>query len=68
MHSATRIGLIGDYNEQQRAHQAIPKALAAASGGAVETVWVPTDSVGKGSSLDGLDGLCVWTEIICKGV
>jgi CTP synthase (UTP-ammonia lyase) len=26
----------------------------------VETVWVPTDSVGKGSSLDGLDGLwCV---------
>ena len=60
MHSATRIGLIGDYNDQQRAHQAIPKALAAASGGEAEAVWIPTDSVGKGSSLDSFDGLwCV---------
>jgi len=60
MHSAIRIGLIGDFNEQQKAHRAIPKALAAASGGAVEAVWVPTDAAGKGDSLAGFDGLwCV---------
>jgi CTP synthase (UTP-ammonia lyase) len=60
MHSATRIGLIGDFNDHQKAHQAIPKALASASGGAVEAVWVPTDSVGTGNSLNEFDGLwCV---------
>jgi len=60
MQSAIRIGLIGDFNEQQKAHRAIPKALAAASGGAVEAVWVPTDAAGKGDSLAGFDGLwCV---------
>jgi CTP synthase (UTP-ammonia lyase) len=60
MHSAIRIGLIGDFNDRQKAHQAIPKALAAASGGAAEAVWVPTDAAGKGNSLDGFDGLwCV---------
>ena len=60
MHSGIRIGLIGDFNEQQKAHQAIPKALAAASGGTVEAVWVPTDAAGKGESLAGFDGLwCV---------
>jgi CTP synthase (UTP-ammonia lyase) len=58
MHSATRIGLIGDFNDQHKAHQAIPKSLSAASGGAVEAVWIPTDSVGNGSSLDDCDG--VW--------
>jgi len=59
MHSAIRIGLIGDFNPQQKSHHAIPKALAAASEGA-ESVWVPTDSIGKGESLAEFDGLwCV---------
>jgi CTP synthase (UTP-ammonia lyase) len=59
MHSAIRVGLIGDFNQQQKAHQAISKALAA-SEGAVEGVWVPTDSVGNGESLAGFSGLwCV---------
>ena len=30
MHSGIQIALVGDYNEQQRAHQAIPRLLAAA--------------------------------------
>jgi CTP synthase (UTP-ammonia lyase) len=59
MHSATRIGLIGDFNEQHKSHQAISKALAAASG-ALEAVWLPTDSVGNGTNLADFDGLwCV---------
>ncbi len=57
MHSEIRIGLIGDFNPQQKAHRAIPKALAAAS---AEGVWVPTDTVLKGESLTEFDGLwCV---------
>ncbi|HEY2019438.1 MAG TPA: hypothetical protein VGH38_38285 [Bryobacteraceae bacterium] len=60
MHSEIRIGLIGDFNEQQKAHQAILKSLAGVSEGTVEGVWIPTDSVGKGESLAGFDGLwCV---------
>jgi CTP synthase (UTP-ammonia lyase) len=60
MHSAIRIGLIGEFNEQQKAHLAIPAALAAASDGKVETTWVSTDSVGNGSPLAEFDGLwCV---------
>src|SRR5664280_687865 len=63
MHSGTRIALVGDFNEQQKAHQSIPKAVASASvggasGGEVETVWVPTESVGKGDPLAEFDG--VW--------
>src|SRR5690349_20597744 len=59
MHSAIRIGLIGDFNEQQKAHTAIPRTLAAVSGGA-EGVWIPTDSVGTGEALAEFDGLwCV---------
>lgn len=59
MHSAIRVGLIGDFNQQQKAHQAISKALAASERG-VEGVWVPTDSVGNGESLAEFDGLwCV---------
>jgi CTP synthase (UTP-ammonia lyase) len=45
MHSTIRVALIGDFNEQQKSHLAIPKSLAAASEGAVESVWVPTDSI-----------------------
>ena len=58
MHSAIRIALVGDFNQQQKAHQAIPKALGAVSEGHVEGVWVPTDSVGKGELLAEFDG--VW--------
>src|SRR5881227_4003842 len=59
MHSGTRIGLIGDLNEQQCAHQAIPRALQATSDG-LEIVWIPTDSVGDSQSLEGFDGFwCV---------
>jgi CTP synthase (UTP-ammonia lyase) len=60
MHPVIRIALVGDFNQEQKAHQAIPKALGAASEGAVESVWVPTDSVGKGESLAKFDGIwCV---------
>ena len=60
MHSAIRIGLIGDYNDKLKGHHAIPKALAFASGGAAEAVWVHTDTIGKGDWLAGFDGLwCV---------
>jgi len=60
MHSSIRVGLLGEFNEQQRAHQAIPKALAGASEGAVETTWISTDSVGDGKSLSEFHGLwCV---------
>lgn len=60
MHSSYRVGLIGEFNEKQRAHRAIPQALSVASGGAVETVWVPSDTVGNGESLAEFAGLwCV---------
>jgi CTP synthase (UTP-ammonia lyase) len=59
MHSAIRIALVGDFNDQQKAHQAIPNALAAASH-ELECVWIPTDSVGNGQSLAEYDGIwCV---------
>jgi CTP synthase (UTP-ammonia lyase) len=60
MQPVIRIALVGDFNQQQKAHQAIPKALGAASEGPVESVWVATDSVGKGESLGKFDGIwCV---------
>jgi CTP synthase (UTP-ammonia lyase) len=58
MHSAIRIGLIGDFQENHKAHLAIPKQLAAS--GAAEAVWVPSESVGAGEALAEFDGLwCV---------
>lgn len=60
MPSSIRVGLIGDLNENQKAHAAIPKALYAASGGEVEAVWIPTETVGKGEGLSAFDGFwCV---------
>jgi CTP synthase (UTP-ammonia lyase) len=60
MLSEIRIGLIGDFNEQQKAHVAIPKSLAAASEGHATCEWIPTDSVGKGDRLSEFDGIwCV---------
>jgi CTP synthase (UTP-ammonia lyase) len=59
MHSAIRMGLIGEFNEQNKAHHAIGTALAAASDGKVETTWVSTNSVSN-SALAEFDGLwCV---------
>src|SRR5215831_6217841 len=59
MHSAIRMGLIGEFNEQNKAHHAIGTALAAASDGKVETTWVSTNEVSN-SALAEFDGLwCV---------
>jgi CTP synthase (UTP-ammonia lyase) len=59
MHSSIRVGLIGDLNEQQRSHQAIPKALHSASEGKAEINWIPTDRVVE-HNLAGYDGFwCV---------
>jgi CTP synthase (UTP-ammonia lyase) len=59
MHPGIRIGLIGDYNQEHKAHQAIPIALSAASDGAAEGVWIATDSVENGVLAD-FDGFwCV---------
>jgi CTP synthase (UTP-ammonia lyase) len=55
-----RIALVGDFNDQQKSHQAISKALSAVPGGEVNGVWVPTDSLGKAESLAQFDGIwCV---------
>lgn len=60
MHSSIRVGLIGDFNDQQKAHHAIGKALDHVSGGDVEAVWVPTESVGNGEQLADFHGIwCV---------
>ena len=59
MHSGIRIALVGDFNEQQKAHQAIPRVLAAAPEASVEGVWVPTDSIGNGNSLSEFDGIWI---------
>jgi CTP synthase (UTP-ammonia lyase) len=60
MHSSIRVGLIGDLNQHQRAHEAIPKALQAASEGSIETVWIPTEDVGTNAALAEFDGFwCV---------
>jgi len=60
MQPVIRIALVGDFNQAQKAHQAIPKALGETSEGPIESVWVPTDSVGKGESLAAFDGIwCV---------
>jgi CTP synthase (UTP-ammonia lyase) len=58
MHSGIRIALVGECNEQQKAHAAIPRALAAAPEASAEGVWVPTDSVGDGGPLAEFAG--VW--------
>jgi CTP synthase (UTP-ammonia lyase) len=60
MHPGIRIALVGDFNETQKAHQAIPRALAANSEVSAEGVWVPTDSITNGNSLSEFDGIwCV---------
>lgn len=62
---AIRIGLIGDYDPQVKAHRAIPMALALASetvGQEVAYAWLPTESLGEDvrAKLSGFDALwCV---------
>jgi len=60
MHSTIRVALIGDFNEQQKAHTAIPRSLAMASDDSVECVWVPTEAAARGDSLSEFQGIwCV---------
>ncbi len=61
-----RLGLIGDYNPEVPAHQAIPRALALAAEALgtrpVEPTWIPTAALaqGVGTLLTGFCGLwCV---------
>lgn len=51
--SVKRVGLIGDFNPEVIAHQAIPKALALAAhaaGRQVEPVWLATDKIEIGNA------------------
>ncbi|HEX3748215.1 MAG TPA: hypothetical protein VHW09_30005 [Bryobacteraceae bacterium] len=60
MHLGIKVALVGDYNETHKAHQAIPRALAATTDASAEGVWVPTDSIANGNSLSEFDGIwCV---------
>ncbi|MEE4955395.1 CTP synthase [Pseudomonas alliivorans] len=58
-----RIGLVGDFNTQFAAHQAIPQALQMAGDALqlkVEAQWLPTPDIGDGVRLTAFDGLwCV---------
>ncbi|NUU35047.1 CTP synthase [Pseudomonas sp. C2B4] len=58
-----RIALIGDYDPQVTAHQAIPLALGLAADHSVLSVqghWLGTESIDAGASLDEFDGFwCV---------
>jgi CTP synthase (UTP-ammonia lyase) len=59
MFSPIRVGLIGDFNKQQKAHQAIPEVLRAASP-AVECVWIDSEAAAHGEPPGGFDGFwCV---------
>ncbi|QHF02887.1 hypothetical protein N015_10870 [Pseudomonas asturiensis] len=58
---AVRIGLVGDFNTQFAAHQAIPQALQMAGEALrlkVDAEWLPTASIGNGDCLAQFDG--VW--------
>lgn len=61
--SAIRIALIGDYDPQVTAHQAIPVALGMAaehSGQNLQFQWLPTDRITTDTPLDDFDGFwCV---------
>jgi CTP synthase (UTP-ammonia lyase) len=57
MRSVIRIALVGENNELQRAHQAIPSVLSSSTDGGVEPVWVSTDSLAQGDSLAEFDGI-----------
>ena len=59
MNAATRIALIGDYNADVVAHQAIPRALGLAGkslGLSVEYEWMPTLEITDESRINAFDG------------
>ena len=60
---ATRIGLVGDYDANVTAHQAIPRALALAQadlGAPLEFRWLPTETIEGDAVLAPFDALwCV---------
>src|SRR5215510_3240709 len=58
MISALRIALVGDFNRQQKAHQAIPQVLRAVSND-IECVWVSSESAATGDSLSEFHGIWV---------
>jgi CTP synthase (UTP-ammonia lyase) len=59
----TRIGLVGDYDADVPAHQAIPRALALAEsalGAPLEFRWLPTETIARNAALAPFDALwCV---------
>ncbi len=62
-HAPARIGLVGDYDADVPAHQAIPRALALAEsalGAPLESRWLPTESIAGEAMLAPFDALwCV---------
>lgn len=56
MHSGIRIGVVGDFNHQSKAHEAISRALASRPERPIEAVWIPTDEV-KSGDLAEFDGI-----------
>src|SRR6185312_6148765 len=60
---STRIGLVGDYDANVTAHQAIPRALAlaqAALGAPLEFHWLPTETIEGDAALAPFDAIwCV---------
>jgi len=59
MPSEIRIALVGDRNEQHKAHMAIPKSLAAASDGHASVDWIPTDSAAQNADLSRFQGIWI---------
>src|SRR5678815_549787 len=61
--TTVHIGLVGDYNADVPAHQAIPRALALAADALalnVEATWLPTDEIRDEAQLVAFAGLwCV---------
>ena len=53
------VALVGEFDESVIAHRAIPEALRLASKGAVEPVWVPTNSIQEAGDLESFQGIWV---------
>ena len=58
MPSEIRIALVGDCNQQNKAHMAIPKSLAAASEGHASVEWIPTEAA-QAANLPEFQGIWV---------
>jgi CTP synthase (UTP-ammonia lyase) len=59
MPSEIRIALVGDCNEQHKAHMAIPKSLAAASEGRASVEWIATEAAAKDTNFPEYQGIWV---------